>query len=349
MNELLLEKILRLSHGESLPAHSYLTELADSTCSVLETESSSYRPKADDGTPGGLLDFTTPDSPRLPVIVVPDLHARTYFLRNILQFTLPPELTDEPYLTVFQALEQKKAFLVCVGDLLHSELRGRERWLTARLEFAHGVRCGPAMTQEMTEGLSLLCMAMELKRAFPGQFHILKGNHENILNGTGNGNFSFRKFADEGEMTRLFMEEAYGDEVLYIISLFEKLLPLAASFPECVISHAEPLRAFLRTEIINGREDGRVISGLTWTENNRAETGSVVTLLRELTRRDDFLNARYLAGHRPVKGAYALRQNGLFVQIHNPERQNIAIVRPGTVFNPETGIVCVGSEQIQGH
>lgn len=346
MDASFLENLLTLSHAASLPEHSYLMELADSTCSVLETESSAYRPQADDGTPGGLLDFTMQDLQHLPVIVVPDLHARTYFLRNILQFPLPSAHAEEPRMTVFQALEQKKVILICVGDLLHSEVRGMNRWIEAWNDFANGNICGQAMTQEMAEGLSLLCMTMELKRAFPEQFHILKGNHENILNRTRNGDFSFRKFADEGEMTRLFMEETYGDEVLYVISLFEMMLPLAAAFPECVVSHGEPLRAFSRDEIINGQENGRIIKGLTWTENNKAEDGSVVKMLQELTRRTDFLNARYLAGHRPVKGNYALRQNGLFIQIHNPERQNIALVRPGTVFNPETDIVCVASEQI---
>lgn len=345
MDESFLEKILNLSHSSRLPEHDYILKLADSTCSVLETENVFYRPAAEDGTPGGLIDFTRQKTPRLPVIIVPDLHARTYFLRNILQFMLPAEQADEPRMTVFQALEQKKVFLVCVGDLLHSEMRGRERWLEARNEFSGGNKCGPAMTQEMTEGLSLLCMAMELKCAFPEQFHILKGNHENILNRTGNGDFSFRKFADEGEMTRFFIEEKYGDEILYIISLFEHLLPLVAAFPECVISHGEPFRAFSRTEIINGRENGSIISGLTWTENNKSEVGSVAKMLQECTNRSDFLNARYLAGHRPVKGNYALRQNGLFVQIHNPERQNIALVRAGTIFNPETDIICVSPKR----
>ena len=65
----------------------------------------------------------------LPLIIVPDIHGRTYFLKNILDFVPPdgflfPELTGK---TVFEALEKKSVRIVSVGDALHSELRGRNR------------------------------------------------------------------------------------------------------------------------------------------------------------------------------------------------------------------------------
>ena len=342
MDSLFLEKLHTLSLGSSLPEYSYLMELSDNVCSVLETENPAYRPLSKNKVPGGLIDFTGGEPQKLPVIVVPDLHARAFFLYNILRFTLPADfLADGKQCTVIQALEQKKLRVVCAGDLLHSELRGRDRWIEAWNEFLRGNTSGPAMTQEMMEGLSLLCMTMELKCAFPEFFHVLKGNHENILNKTGNGDFSFCKFANEGEMVKLFMEEKYGDEMLYVISCFEKSLPLAAAFPECVISHAEPIRAFSRQEIIDGLKNGETVKGLTWTENNKAKAGGVEAMLCALTGRKDFLNARYIAGHRPVKENYALRQNGYFVQIHNPDRQNIALVHADRVFNPEKDIVCV--------
>lgn len=70
------------------------------------------------------------------------------------------------------------------------------------------------------------------------------------------------------------MVSVYGDDVLMVISCFENL-PLAAVFPECVVSHAEPARAFSRQELINGMDSDEVILGLTWTENNAAKDGSV--------------------------------------------------------------------------
>ncbi|MDE5897951.1 MAG: hypothetical protein K2H09_01605, partial [Treponemataceae bacterium] len=227
--------------GASLPRHDFLFALADKAASILEHEREPWRPCGPDGAPGGLLDFTAEPQEQLPLIVVPDLHARAYFLSNLLQFVPPagflaPECEGR---SVLEALDAQAVRIVCVGDILHSELRGRGRWQEAWLEFLNGTETGPAMTAEMKEGLSLLAMVMELKCAFPACFHVLKGNHENIQNEKGGGNFPFCKFANEGEMVRLFIQKKYGDDVLLIISCFEKALPLAAAFRECVVSHAE--------------------------------------------------------------------------------------------------------------
>ena len=44
-----------------------------------------------------------------------------------------------------------------------------------------------------------LCALLLLKINFPQNFHFLKGNHENIYNITENGDFAFKKIADEGQ------------------------------------------------------------------------------------------------------------------------------------------------------
>lgn len=366
MDENLFEKLERLSYSEELPSYEYLFSLADRTASILEDEITDYRPAGKDGKAGGLLDFTRQEN--LPLVLVPDLHARSYFIRNIINFILPEDFLDFPCaetksgtqkpessgISVFEALEKKLIRLVCVGDLLHSELRGKLRWLEAEAEFEKGIFDGLSMKSEMKEGLCLLAQVMEMKCAFPENFHILKGNHENILNESGNGNFSFRKFCNEGEMCRSFMEYVYGDEVIYVISCFEKSLPLLAAFPSCVVSHAEPKKAYSREEIISGLSDGEIIKGLTWTENGAARQGSVEEILssfcepfksaehREVLRgKEKLYSARYFAGHRPVRGKYALRQNGLFVQFHNPEKQNVALVYKDRIFNPDEDIVSV--------
>ena len=64
-----------------LPSHDEIFNLADAASTVLETESSVYRPESESGKPGSLLDFQK--SP-LPLIVVPDIHARPHFMENIL-------------------------------------------------------------------------------------------------------------------------------------------------------------------------------------------------------------------------------------------------------------------------
>ena len=99
----------------------------------------------------------------------------------------------------------------------------------------------------------------------------------------------------------------------------------------CVISHAEPGMAFSRDELINARNlyEGKIIQALTWTDNGSSMPGSARAIIQNLTgitdekKLDDF---SYLGGHRPVLENYSLRQNGTYVQIHNPLKQNIALI-----------------------
>lgn len=349
MHNELYEKLLTLSLCKNLCQHDYIFNLADKTASLLENEKQSFRPKSKNGKSGGLLDFS--NLQKKPLIVVPDLHARTYFLWHLLNWNLPQsifsndaissESNEKMQITVFEALQNNLIRIVLVGDLLHSEARGKLRWMNAWDEFMHRIENGPAMTEEMKESLSLLSMVMELKCAFPENFHILKGNHENINNSYGHGNFPFCKFANEGEMVRLFMQTVYGDDVLFVIQCFERALPILAFFPECLVSHAEPKRAFSIDEVINYSENDEVISGLTWTENGSSANGSVETMIKSFYGTSDpkeIIKKVYIGGHRPVHKKYFLRQNGLFVQIHNPEQENIALVMPNRIFNPKNDI-----------
>ena len=345
MNEDLFEKLEKFSFSRELPTHDYLFELADRTAGILESESDVWRPCSEKKELGGLLDFTVKGVENLPAIIVPDLHARPYFIFNIMKFILPDNFIEEKTgISVYDALCQNLVRVICVGDLLHSALRGKERWLAAKDEFLEGNCTDENMASEMAEGLSLLSAVMELKCAFPKNFHILKGNHENIMNVNNHGNFPFRKFANEGEMVRIFMEEMYGDDVVMVIFCFENALPLLAALPSVVVSHAEPEVAFSKEQIINGMGNDFVVKALTWTGNDEAEEGSVLKMLKEFTTCKDPLDARYIAGHRPVSGKYFLRQDGLFVQIHNPEKQHIALVSKDRFFNPNTDIVSVVPE-----
>lgn len=314
---------------ETLPTHDDLAMAADKCVNVLENElSAPYRC-------GSLLDFMGEEA--RPLVVVPDLHARAYFLRAIMDYTLPEDFVRGGR-TTKQALYEGAVRVVCVGDALHSESRGIERWRAAWNETLDGVADGNAMREEMAEGLTLLMDVMRYKAAFPESFHFLKGNHENIRNRRGGGDFPFCKFTDEGEMTRQFMCTVYGEDVLYLLGCFEDALPLMAAFDNCVISHAEPARAFSREEIVNARNDDDVVCALTWTANDEAENGSVAAVMKALGVKK---GARYITGHRPVKGKYSLRQGGALVQIHNPDTEQVVLVKTGKMLNPETDIVVI--------
>ncbi|MBP5158218.1 MAG: hypothetical protein ILP18_10155 [Treponema sp.] len=253
-----------------------LTDLLNDVLAVLRNEAPSYRPLARNGEVGGLLDFT---KKRLPVVVVPDLHARPEFLERLLSWK-NGELLN--------ALNEGRCIAVCVGDGVHSERYGdvvrAERmndpdeewkddydrwkesydawfeWKSGSLnteDWVKGER-GDSMREEMRLCLATVMAVMELKIAFPEHFHFLKGNHENILNMEGEGDHAFRKFAMEGEMVKDFMQELYDDEdngdednvnaVLKLMRDYETSLPIVAAFDHFCVSHAEPERVFRRDE-----------------------------------------------------------------------------------------------------
>ena len=317
-----------------LPFYDDFFSLLNEVSDLLETEKTAYRPVASDGSAGGLLDFHEDE---LPLIVVPDFHARPYFLDNILAYKIFEDST------VAEALAAGRIRLVCVGDILHTERGTRERWTAAAAEFENEIFTGPAMSAEMQEGLSLWCELFKLKKQYPELVHILKGNHENILNETGGGDFSFRKFVDEGEMCRCFVQEYYGDDILYLMNCIERSLPLYYFGKRCSVSHAEPMRAFSRQELIDARKYPEVVKGLIWTNNGEAQADSAAGTVKNLFAEGDGkpVPEGYvsLGGHRPVTGNYKILQKGNYIQIHNPGKQNIAFVNTGRNFNSETDII----------
>lgn len=337
-------QILDLLNSKQLPSHSELFLKAERACTVLEEEICSYRPACTENQAGSLLDFIDCD---LPTIVVPDLHARPWFLADILCFNLSEEFIgiDNKGITVFDALEKGLIRVICVGDALHSEWGTRDRWQRALEEFADHIFTGENMVEEMIDGLNLLCGLMKLKELFPANFHFLKGNHENILNLCGDGDFSFRKFADEGNMVRTFITEYYGEDVLYILACTENKLPLIAVTNNCVVSHAEAAREFSREELINAKNCEGIVAALTWTDNGSAENDSAEKIMKNLTGRENVEDMIYLGGHRPVTDNYSARQNGKYIQIHNPGKENIALVHLNRKFLPDYDIVSVKKQE----
>lgn len=376
--------------SKKFPDFSFLLELLDRALSLLECEDVRYRPKEKEGEKlsGGLLDFCRDRSfsgEVKPVIVVPDLHARGYFLWNVLNFEIEVEIQDEaeknvgksagknaeknvgksvgeknaaggkPFdckknlkkMTVLDACMENRIRLVCVGDIFHSELRCHERWKKSFEQYRCGIIQSEAMKQEMLENLNLLQMVLALKLACPESFHCLKGNHENLLNEEGRGNHPFCKMAAEGEMFYSFMADRYDDAIIYLFSCLEHSLPLCAVFPNLVVSHAEPAFALTKSKIINYRKFPEVTLALTWTANGEAKEGSVPETMKNLLGKGAE-DAVWIGGHRPVKGRYELRQDGRYVQIHNPSAQQVALVWPGKRFDPETDIVNVAESEGEG-
>ena len=306
---------------------------------LLADESEAYRPRASDGASGGLVQL---DPDRITV-VVPDIHARMELVLRMLSHRPESAGRDEQLLTL---LHSGEAQLVCVGDYVHAETRAHRRWLAAYEEFADGYVRHEAMDEEMRESLGTVEMLLELKRAVPGSVHLLKGNHENIANAAGGGNLPFGKFAYEGAMVAAYMEQFYGDEVLNAFARVEGLYPLLAVGGHFLVTHAEPQAFYSREDVIEYRSKPEVTFGLTWTPNDGAEAGSVERMLEHyLGTRDAF----HFGGHRPVRGAYALRAEGRYVQLHNPDAQVIAVLSPERSIDLSRDVIILNAQEDLSH
>ena len=80
-----------------------------------------------------------------------------------------------------------------------------------------------------------------------------------------------------------------------------------------------------------------IISGLTWTDNEQAETGSVAHTLDAFFPGDR--SSVMFGGHRPVPDTYLLHQMGRYVQINTPNRHVVAVIRSVEDFAPERDII----------
>ena len=325
----LAEKLRDIYHSPQPPSPEACREALRAVREVLDAEPEGIRPADPEGKPGGLVLLDRD----LSTIVVPDLHARMNFFLSVLAFEA------EEGRKAFDLLAEGRLQIVCLGDGVHSEGRAARRWRAAMDEFQGEYRAHDNMDEEMRESLGAMTMVMEVKRSFPNRFHFLKGNHENIANEMGGGNLPFRKFALEGLMTLDYMQRFYGEETLRSYAQFEKELPLLAAGRGFLISHAEPRSFFDRASLVEYRRHPEVVSGLTWTDNDEAEKGSVPRMLVHYLGEEEGANAHYFTGHRPVSGHYQLRAEGRLVQIHDPRRFVIACLPRSSEIDPERDVL----------
>jgi hypothetical protein len=308
-----VQKLSGYVHGEAPPEGASLLASVNGALEALGAEQPERRPPDGKGRPGGVLQL----DPGIPTILVPDIHGRRELLLRVLGYVV------QPGLRTLQALARGRVQVLCLGDGMHAEARAAARWRAALEEFQEGYRRHENMDEEMRESLGVMGIVMEAKRSFPSHFHFLKGNHENIANAEGDGNFPFRKFALEGLMVVTYMRQFYGEEVLAAMARFERELPLLATGRGFLASHAEPRAFFPRERVIGYRGDAEVVAGLTWTDNDEADPSSVDAMLEHYLGADS-PGAFYFGGHRPVPGRFGLRAAGRYVQLHNPGHMTIA-------------------------
>ncbi|MDH5560758.1 MAG: metallophosphoesterase [Deltaproteobacteria bacterium] len=314
----------------TLPVIGQIKNRIQPVLDLLEKEDSQWRIPDAEGKPGGLvlLDDT------LPLLVIPDLHGRVDFLADLLKYPIGQQ-------KVLDLLISDKIQVVCLGDGMHSESRGKLRWQEALSEYERGFETCPRMDEEMDENLSTMLEVMDLKIRFPRRFHFLKGNHENILNEKINGNHPFIKYALEGRMTKLYMEKFLGNEFLNQFDRFEKNLPLMAVSQWVILSHARPRDCYQRDKIINYRKNHEVIEGLTWTRDQDARKGCASKMASEVFGiREDQM--RWFMGHNSIfEGIYESVEFEPLIKIHNPEKRTVVYLDPKSEFNKERDIFTI--------
>lgn len=319
-----------------LPPKDRFLQLVNRTCSIFQTETEPLRPRNKKKQPGGFIDLSL--NPNADAIIVPDIHARTDLVYNLIftplkKLGLKPNEDFPNEKTVLDKLENSTITILFLGDILHAERRAFDRWCLAYEAFIEGNPCSDAMKEEMAEGLNSMEMILLIKNRFPDLVHILKGNHENIENIDGNGDYAFHKFAAEGLMVKDFIVDTYGTDFLKQYSKLEHLLPFAAKGTHYFASHAEPFKPFSREEIINASLNATTIIGLTWTRDGECEKNSADLLLNTF-----FSNPKevyYLAGHRSIKTSFNKRENSSFIQIHNPNLSQVAVIPHEGIPKPE--------------
>jgi hypothetical protein len=304
---------------------------------ILDEEDENYRPLNSLGRTGGLIYLRTD----LPTVVVPDLHARMDFFLHVCQFRYARGQT------VLEGLASGQLQVLCLGDGLHGEGRAADRWRAAFDEFKGEYAEHRHMDEEMRESLGLMEMVIETKLGYPSLFHFLKGNHENIANEEGEGNYPFGKFAFEGEMVTAYVKKFYGEEFFLSYYSFEKKLPLLAVGRNFLVSHAEPRSFYPKDMVVDCYSHPKVIYDLTWTADNEAEQGSVQKMLDHYLNSAQRDGAYYFGGHRTINDTYNLRANGRYVQLHNPGKFIIALLQKERAIDPEKDIIELEQREIE--
>ncbi|OGH00043.1 MAG: hypothetical protein A2600_13820 [Candidatus Lambdaproteobacteria bacterium RIFOXYD1_FULL_56_27] len=293
---------------------------------VLSNEDPWIRPLDRGGHPGGLV-LLKED---LPTFILPDLHGRHEFLKDCLSYRHGGR-------TLLEGLEAKAVQLVCLGDGMHSELRGRERWQRGLAEYEQGFEDSPAMDQEMEENLKTMALVLELKAKFGPMFHFFKGNHENILGLSVGGDHPFAKFAAESPMTKLWVEKNLGEDFLNLYANFEQALPILGRGRNFLLAHSRPREPYGFDQVINYKDYPDLIEGLTWTRDHQAQPGAIPAMYKGLLGGNS-QESLWISGHTPVANLYRFEAVERLLLIHNPARRVVCRIEPGRAFQLETDI-----------
>lgn len=261
-----------------------------------------YRPRDKKNRPGGLLELPADRTP----IIVGDIHAQVDNLLKILSL--------DGYL---DALEQDKAYLLFLGDIVHRE--------------------GDGELEEMGSSLLTLDLLYKLKTELPKNIFFLRGNHESFEDEVGKagvpqGRLLWKHARNlRGKKYAKLLEECFGS------------LAYMAKTEDFVACHAGPPRQKVSREKLIGINDHPVIANqLIWSRMRRTgrpggyAKSDIKTLRASLGTKKD---TPFLVSHTPLSRYDTVWLNAGEIPGHhivfsaNPEKSAV-FVRSGKEMIP---------------
>ena len=192
------------------------------------------RPRASDGRPGGLIEFSK--SEKREFIVIGDLHANLRNLNAILE--------DAGNL---EKVRQNKAVLLFLGDAVHNDKSG--------------------FTYAMDSSIEIMDIIVGLIDEFPNNVVYLLGNHDSFAP-------ELSKLGiQQGLIYHEALLQARGKQYVSLMQELYDALPLFVIHRSFLAVHAGPVRGGItRNELVNARHFDNIMWQMTWNRLNETRS-----------------------------------------------------------------------------
>ncbi|MBF0277112.1 MAG: metallophosphoesterase [SAR324 cluster bacterium] len=241
----------------------------------------SFRPDNVHGQPGGV--YLMPDD--MTPIIVGDLHAQVDNLLKIL---------TEP--AVLESLEQKIAYMLILGDAVHSEIDGE--------------------MEQMESSLLMMDLLFMLKIKFPEQIFYIRGNHDSFSKNL------YKSGIPQGLLWERAVLKYRGQQYFEEMERYYNQLAYVAIARDFFVCHASPPRRTVDLEMLKNIKDHKgLIEELTM---NRVKnpgypagyTQSSVKSFRRALQLDPHLP--FIVSHNPMS-----RKNSVWLKAGKIKRHHI--------------------------
>jgi hypothetical protein len=263
-----------------------------------------YRPKNQQGKPGGLLELPKGATP----VIVGDLHAQ---VNNLLKILSENCLLD--------CLRRKTAILILLGDAVHSELHHE--------------------TGKFESSMLIMDVIFRLKLSFPDSVFYLRGNHDSF-----DEEISKNGVLQGVLWREALLKQRGGDYLAEMQNFYELLPLLAIADNLIACHAGPPRGDITRDDLINLSAKPQLAKELVTTRMQRPHffngysKGDVKRLRRSLQLTP---KARLIVGHTPLDpfGSFwlhagSIKNHHIIYSAHN-EGPSL-IIRTGDTFNPIT-------------